>query len=213
MTNPQAKKLQLFASLFDFFNRNVNVYQEISHLNEHIVAFKVKHSRILVISQHHELIKKGIAESLPEIKSALCQFALGLAEILYLGSSKHPELENTIEKPLSLDELIKQPDKAIIEYSLGIYQTALKLPLLMEKRGIDEEIIETLKGAAEMYDILVPPPRTVILLSGHYENKIKKLIENLEETFQMEIDPLIFQFENRNANFYNEYQLIRHISQ
>lgn len=209
MTNSQAKKLQLFASLFDFFKRNANVYQEIPLLSEHIAAFKVKYSRILVISQHHELIKKGIAENMPEIKGALCQLALGLAEILYLNSSKYPE--NTIEQPPSFDYLIKQKDKAIIEYSISIYIIALKFLLIMEERGIDQDIIETLKEAAEMYNTLIQPSRTVALLSDHYENKIKKLIENFEETLQKGIDPLIVQFENHNPKFYEEYQSIRQI--
>lgn len=212
MTTLHDNRIQLFTNLTDFFNRNTGVYQDVPDLNASITAFKVMYYRGLIIIQHHEIIKKGIIKNLPEIKGALCHLTLEFVEILQNDPSIVADKITISEQSPSFDQLLIQEDKTVIEFSLKVYQSAIKFKELLQNKGIDKETIEILNDAAEMYRTLVSPPRVLTILSEHYENKIKKEVESIEETLKAEIDPLILQFVNLNPKFYNEYQSIRQIS-
>lgn len=211
MTNSQDKMIQLFTKLTVFFNRNTNVIKDVPDLIGTIAAFKIMYYRVIIILQHHEIIKKGIITNLPEIKGALCHLTLEFAEILHNEPSISIEKSQFFEQSLSFDQLLLQEDKTVIEYSLRVYQYAVKFKELLQNKGIGKENVEMLNAAAEMYRTLVSPPRVLAILSEHYENKTIELIKNIEAILQNEIHPLMLQFENLHPKFYNEYTSVRQI--
>jgi hypothetical protein len=207
MTKLQTSKLQTFSTLCDFFNRRADAFNQ-GTFPGIIARFQMKTLTLVVITQHESIVKKGIDRDVPAMKDALCNLAFEMARTLYLRGKTSIHLRGLVKKPTSPKYLARKRDDLLITYCMNIHKIADRYKINLRKAGVESQAIATLKAAAEMYNAIVPPPRSMVLLAQHYNYRMETLFTKLDKTLVYEIDPLVQKIQIQHPVIFKEYSLI-----
>jgi hypothetical protein len=207
MTNLQTSKLRTFSALCDFFNRKAESFKQ-GAFSGILARFRMKTLTLVVITQHESIVKKGIDRDIPAMKEALCNLAFEMARILYQRGKHNFNLRGLVKKPTSPKYLARRRDDLLIAYCMNIYKIADANKRYLRKAGVESQAISTLKAAADMYNVVVPPPRSIVLLAQHYNNTMETLFQKLDKILVFEIDPLVQQLAKPHPTIFEEYRII-----
>lgn len=178
--------------------------------NQDVISrFQIQASGLFILYQHREIIIKGISTDFLEMKLSLCRHVYEITEFLYTASTANDEIRATIKKHPGVNQLSNSRDHHLIKHCTEIFKVADRYRHLFSNARIDPKFIDSLKSATEMYNAVIPPPRTVLLLEKALSSQIRQIEKKLTGMMDNELNELMLQAGRKSSTLLSKYQLSR----
>jgi hypothetical protein len=207
MTPLQERKLQTYHHLCVFFSRNFG-YLKKNPLNKVTGKFRMRTMTLAILVQHEGIIRTGIERDIPAMKGALCNLAHEFATVLHGVNALNVRGDRPFLKPRPAGKLMQLRDDQLIRYCRDVHHVADSSRKKLYRLGIEHQAIHTLKSATEMYNAVVPPPRSAVLIAEQYGRELNKLFKKLDDTLTREIDRLVQEYSKINIAVFEQYTAI-----
>lgn len=168
--------------------------------------FNVKVSAIVVITQHSQIATRGSEDFLHSIKEPLGRLAADIAQLMKLLTGRK---SGWWRKLPNMPILLSYEEDRFIEECLFIYNTANKLLATLEKKGLSMKMVQTLKTAIDVYNAIIPAPKTAKAVGQHYQNTIDILVQETGELLSRELDPAVLEAAARKPDIITAYKKLR----
>ena len=173
---------------------------------ESLARFKVKLSAVFVITQHIHIAEKGSADFIHIIKQPLARLAADLAQLMKLLGGKKSGWWRNLPSEINL---LVMDDTVFIAQCRLVYNTANKMMVTLEQRGLTLQLVNTLKTAIDVYNAVVPPPKAAKAVERHYRDIVKGLLNDAEEVLIKELDPAMLEAAAGKPVILNDYKKLR----
>jgi hypothetical protein len=209
VTPDQKNITDLYNNISEFCTRHLpSLWQQIK-IKECLALFNVKLSAVSVISQHIHIAEKGSADFLHIIKQPLARLTADLAQLMKVLSGKK---SGWWRNPPAESNLLLLDDAVFIAQCRLVYNTANRMMVNLEQRGLTLQLVNTLKTAIDVYNAVVPPPKAVKSVEQHYRNIVKGLLSEADEILKKELDPAMQEAASGKPVILHDYKTLREVN-
>jgi hypothetical protein len=209
MNKDIAKKLDAYAAIAGLLTRQKARFGSTPTNLLRISRFKIETSTLLIVSQHRGMILNGITKEIPQLKLSLCNLTVEIATVLYNYSCTQKNGTSDVRRPPGVVQLFNRLDHSLIKYCTKIHVSAMKHRKMFARTRIEFHSIDTLKSATDLYNSIIPPPRTVMLVAEQFAKQIADMTRKTEQLLVREIDPMMKVLKKANPIIFNDYLLAR----
>jgi hypothetical protein len=171
-----------------------------------LAGFNVKKSSIIIIQQHLEIAAKGSAPILQGIKEALAALAADIMKLMQVLTGKK---SGWWRNPPSAEILLAFEEKIFMAQCRLIYNTANRMLVTLEDKGLTLHTVNTFKTAIDVYNAVIPAPKATKNLERSYTNTLKMLFGDTDKMLLGELDPAMFEAAKGKPEFLSTYKKIR----
>lgn len=206
MTETELLKLKVHSNLIALFEKNKNYFD--NTLLKKIRKFRISNITLIILRQHETIIRIGIDRNVPGMKESLCTLVYEIAVILHSMKVRSLRKDGAFRQPLPVNKLILRRDDSLIRYCRSVFRLAELHTEKLKKIGVNYQAILALSKATDMYNVVVPPPRTTILLAEKCRKDIETLFHLQDKLLEKEIGPMLNNYSHKVSGLIEKYNKI-----
>lgn len=201
----QLKRLLQYTLLADFFRKHDNFFKNKTGFQSKFDRFSIKKSVISVTATHLEIVGDEHVLVTDKLKQTLSELATSIiAIIIHSGKAENHLQDGFFDKvPETMN------NEQLVDYCEELYLFLITYPGTFIKQGIVLQVRTTFRSAIDIFRERLISPTVQDGLVKHYEQLLERLIADMENMLQSDIDTFITRFRLKQPLVVNEYKEIR----
>jgi hypothetical protein len=201
--------LSHYKAIAVYLSKHKPLIKSVLGFEQMISLFELKVAEAEAIMQVVVIINLGRNAGDNHVKNSLCSLTASIAHIARIYAIKSNDEALLQQTSFSLADLQQAKDRNLIDLCLAMHKEAKKHSIQLLAAGLEESTLNILKTVADVYDIVVLPPKFLSGLTDTYESRITQLINDSNKILTGEIDVHIGLMAKQHKEFCTGYFSLR----